>query len=129
MALAEVGTLADRIYNAQMIDVSTASITYIPIVRKGRLIDGWCSISASLTTGNGTITVKKYPAGVSGSAVTCGTITLVQVGSAAGNAFRMSVTGSEADCTFAAGDVLALDGDGACDTTSIGRFAMVVRGP
>ena len=129
MALAEVGTLSDRIYNAQMIDVSTASVTYIPIARKGRLIDGWCSISAALTTGDGTITVKKYPAGVSGSAVTCGTITLVQSGSAAGNSFRMSVTGSEVDCTFASGDVLALDGDGACDTTSIGRFSMIVRGP
>lgn len=127
MPLTVPGTLADMIYNAQMIDVSTASITVIPIARAGRLVDGWCSISASLTTGNGTITVKKYPLGVSGSAVTLGTITLVQVGSAAGMAFQLAITGSEANCTFVPGDVLALDGDGACDTTSIGRFSMVMR--
>jgi len=129
MALPVNGTFMDVVYNAQIIDVSTASIAQIPVVKSGKLVDGWASISASLTTGNGTITVKKYPAGVSGSAVTCGTITLVQSGSAAGQSFQLVITGSEANCTFAAGDVMALDGDGACDTTCIGRFSMVVRGP
>lgn len=129
MALPNNGTFMDVVYNAQIIDVSTASIATIPIVKNGKLVDGWATISAALTTGNGTITVKKYPAGVSGSAVTCGTITLVQVGSAAGKSYQLVLSGSEANCTFLAGDVLALDGNGACDTTSIGRFSMVVRGP
>lgn len=116
------------IYNAQIVDVSTASIAQTPIALPGRLIDAWGSISASLTTANGIITVKKYPAGVVADAVTLGTITLVQVGSAAGQTFRMVISGTEAQCTFAPGDTLALDGDGACDTTSIGRFTMVLRG-
>lgn len=120
-------TVQELVYCAQILDVSTASIATVGILRPGRLVDAACTISASLTTADGTITVKKYPAGVSGSAVTCGTITLTQVGSAAGMVFQLALTGSEANCTFARGDVLAFDGDGACDTTSIGRLSAIIR--
>lgn len=128
MAVRTIGTEKDKVYNAQLVDVSTASVAYIPIAHYGVLIDGLATISASLTTADGTVTVKKYPAGVSGSAVTLGTITLVQASSAAGLAFRMVMSGSEADRTFEVGDVLALDADGSCDTTAIGRFSMIIRG-
>lgn len=120
-------TVQELVYGCQILDVSTASIATVGILRPGRLVDAMCTISAALTTANGTITVKKYPAGASASAVTCGTITLVQSGSAAGQTFELVLTGSEANCTFARGDVLAFDGDGACDTTSIGRLSAILR--
>ncbi len=121
MAVRTIGPVHDTVYNAQNIDVSSANITYIPIAHFGLLVDGWCSISAALTTANGVITVKK-------GTTTLGTITLVQVGSAIGSSYQMVMTGSEIARTFEPGDVLILDGDGACDTTSIGRFSMVIRG-
>lgn len=121
MALPEVGVLHDRIYNAQLADVSADTSAWVPILRPGRLVGGSVAISAAITSANAVITVKK------GSA-TLGTITIVQSGSAAGSVFTLAITGSEADCTLATGDVLELDSDGGSSTTSIGYFSLVVRG-
>lgn len=121
MALPEVGVLHDRIYNAQLADVSADTSAWVPILRPGRLVGGNVAISAAITSANAVITVKK-------GSTTLGTITIVQSGSAAGSVFTLSITGSEADCTLATGDVLELDSDGGSSTTSIGYFSLVVRG-
>lgn len=114
-------TMADWMVCGQIVDVSTASIAHIAPGANGRLERAYCTISASLTTGNGTITIKK-------GSTTIGTITLVQSGSAAGNTFEAVFTGSEADRYFPADTPIVFDGDGACDTTSIGRITAVMRG-
>lgn len=116
------------VYNAQVLDVSTASIAQTPVPLPGRVIDAWGTISAAVTVADSVVTLKKYPAGVVANAVTIGTITIVQSGSAAGKTYQMVITGNEAACTVAPGDTLALDNAAGSSTTSIGRFSMVVRG-
>jgi hypothetical protein len=128
MAYNKNGTVNELVYSAQIIDVSTASVCGIGVVRPGRLVDGQCSISAALSSADGTITVSKYPAGLVANSVTCGTITLTQAASTAQLTFGLVLSGSEAACTFAPGDTLVSDADGTCDTTSIGRLSYVLRG-
>lgn len=120
-------TTQELVYCAQIIDLSTASIATVGVLRPGRLMAAMCTLSAAITNADDVITVKKYPAGVSASAVECGTITIANSGSAAGKVYEMVLTGDEADCTFAAGDVLAFDNGGESDTTSIGRLSAVLR--
>ncbi len=120
MAYPNKAALADKYYGCQLVDVSTASIAYLPIVAQGVIVDAWAAISAGLTTANGTVTIKK-------GSTTLGTITLTQSGSAAGSTFQASFTASEANRSVVAGDVILFDSDGACDTTSIGVFTLVVR--
>lgn len=128
MALPVNGTLMDVVYNAQIVDLSTASVCPIPIVKAGKLVDGYVSNQAAITSADDVITVKKYPAGVAASAVTCGTITIAYSTSGVGTVYKLAITGSEADCTFASGDALVLDNGGESSTTSIGRASMVIRG-
>lgn len=120
-------TTNSLIYSAQILDVSTASIATVGVLAPGRLISAACTLSATITNTDAVITVKKYPAGVSASAVTIGTITLTASGSAAGKVYALTITGDEAACTFADGDVLAFDGGGESDTTSIGRCTAILR--
>lgn len=129
MPLPVNGTYADTIYNAQILDVSTASLAHIPIMKSGKFIDARISLSAAITSANSVVTVKKYPAGVAADTVTIGTITLAYSGSAAGKNYAVSITGSEAACTLAAGDTLVFDNAAGSSTTSIGRISALVRGP
>jgi len=112
--------LAEKYLNGQIVDVSTASSGWIAIPGQGVIVDAWCVISASLTTANGTITIKK-------GSTTLGTITLTQSGSAAGSVFTATFAGSESSRSVKAGDVIEFATDGACDTTSIGALTMVVK--
>lgn len=123
------GTFADIIYSAQLLDVSTASLSYMPIMKAGRVIDAKIALSAAITGADSIVTVKKYPEGVSANTVTIGTITLSNSGSAAGKVYSLSITGTEAARTVADGDVLVFDTDGASSTTSIGYISAEVRGP
>lgn len=129
MPLPVNGTYADVVYNAQIIDVSTASIAQIPILKAGKIVSASIALSAAITSADSVVTVKKYPAGVVGDAVTIGTITIVQSGSAAGKNYAMVITGNEAACTLASGDTLAFDNAAGSSTTSIGRISALVRGP
>jgi hypothetical protein len=121
-------TTNSLVYGAQILDVSTASVATVGVLAPGRLIKAACTLSAAITNTTAVITVKKYPAGVSADAVTCGTISIAASGSAAGKVYAMTITGTEAACTFADGDVLAFDGGGESDTTSIGRCTALIRG-
>ena len=129
MALPVNGTFMDVVYSAQIVDVSTASIAQIPVMKAGKFMDAKISLSAAITGSDSVVTVKKYPAGVVADAVTIGTITLANSTSAAGKNYSTSISGTEAARTLAGGDTLAFDGDGASSTTSIGRISAIVRGP
>ena len=118
--------LADKyIPGGQLVDVSTASISYVPIPSQGIIVDALATISAAITTADGIVTVKVIKDGA--AAVTIGTITLVQVGSAIGSTFMMVVSGTESERSVKRGDTLVFDSDGACNTTSIGTFLAVLR--
>jgi hypothetical protein len=129
MPLPQNGTFMDVLYSAQIVDVSTASIAQIPIMKAGKFMDAKISLSAAITGSDSVVTVKKYPAGVAADTVTIGTITLAYSGSAAGKNYAVSITGTEAACTLAAGDTLVFDNAAGSSTTSIGRISAIVRGP
>ncbi len=110
----------------QLVDVSTASISYAAVPFQGRLVAAWATIAAAVTGLDCTVTVKKItPAPAT---TTLGTITLAVTGSAIGQTAQATLTGSEIDCTFNAGDALVFDSDGNSSTTSIANFLGVFRG-
>lgn len=108
----------------QLVDISTASISYVPVPSQGIIVDALCTISAAITVANAVVTVKVIK---SGTTTTIGTITVAYSGSAAGSTFTMSVTGSEADRSVKRGDTIVFDSDGGSTTTSIANFLAVLR--
>jgi hypothetical protein len=119
-------TLADKyLHGGQVLDISSASVAYTPIPSQGIIVDAFCSISAAITSADSVITVKISHAGA--TAVTIGTITVPNSGSAAGDTVAMVITGSETARSCARGDTLIFDSGGASSTTSIGTFMAVLR--
>jgi hypothetical protein len=116
----------DRAFpGGQLVDISTASISYAPIPFSGVIVGAFSSISAAITTADGVVTVKVIK---DGTTSTIGTITVTQSGSAPGDVDSMVISGSEITRTVKAGDTIVFDSSGACDTTSIANFTGVVRG-
>lgn len=126
MALPRNTPMHDRpVFGGQLVDVSTASISFAPIWCKGRVVRAFATISAAVTGSDSVVTVKK----ISGTTTTTlGTITIAVSGSAAGSTFEASFTASEVDRTVSDGDTLVFDSDGASSTTSIANFVGVVKG-
>jgi hypothetical protein len=120
-------TVQELTYNTQIADISTASVAHVPVLRPGRIMDAAIAISAAITVADSVVTVKKFPAGVSANTVTIGTITVATSGSADGKSYSLVITGNEAACTFAAGDVLVFDNAAGSSTTSIGRCSAILR--
>lgn len=109
----------------QLVDISTASISYVGVPYQGVLVDALCTISAAITSADSTVTIKKISGGVT---TTLGTITAAYSGSGAGSVFTATMTGSEAARTFAKGDTLVFDNGGQSSTTSIANFLGVFKG-
>lgn len=114
-------TLADWALNAQILDVSTASIAYVAPGARGKLERAYCCLSAAITGADSILTIKK-------GSTTIGTMTLAYTGSAVGSIFEATFTGSEADRTFDVTDAIIIDGGGESSTTSIGRLTLLMRG-
>jgi hypothetical protein len=121
MPVRNLGTTADHVYNTTMTDVASPTIISIPLAKAGRLIDGWCSIAAAVTTANTIVSVLH-------GAVTIGTITVLFTGSASGSSYQLVLSGTEAQCTFEPGEALILNSDGGSSAVSAAVFSMVVRG-
>lgn len=120
------GTNVAVIGGGQLVDVSTASISYNAVPFQGRLIDAWACTAVAVTGSDTTVTIKKQVG--TATATTLGTIAVTVAAAAVGARYQASLTGSEIDCTFAAGDCLIFDSDGASSTTSIANFIGVFRG-
>lgn len=120
MAYPEKRPLADKYYNAQILDLSTASIAHVAIAAASTLVDAYVSLSAAITNTSDVITFKK-------GTTALGTITIAAADSAIGSVHRIVLSGSEADRTFTAGQALVVDNGGESDTTSIGRVTAVMR--
>lgn len=126
MTLPVNSPVTDRVMpGGQLVDISTASISYAPVALKGVIIAALCSISAAITGSDSVITVKVIRGGVT---TTIGTITAAVDGSAAGSVFQMVLTGTEGERSVNVGDTLVFDNGGQSDTTSIANFVAVVRG-
>jgi hypothetical protein len=108
----------------QLVDLSTASISYAPIPSQGIITDAFCTISAAITTADSVVTVKAIK---SGATVTIGTITVAYTGSAAGSTFSIVLSGTEAARSVKRGDTIVFDNGGQSDTTSIANFLAVIR--
>jgi hypothetical protein len=128
MPVTSVGTVADQVYVGTIANLSAASLDYIGVAKAGRLVGGTCAMSAATTVAPAVVTIKKYPAGVLANAVTCGTITVSQTGSAAGITTALVLTGTEAACTFAQNDTLVIDNAAGSTGASVGRFTLIIRG-
>jgi hypothetical protein len=128
MPVTNVGTTADENYYGQIANLSAASITYIGVVKPARLVAGVCAMSAAVTAAPAVVTIKKYPAGVVANAVSCGTITVSQTGSAAGIVTPLVITGSELNCSFAPNDTLVIDNAAGSTGASVGNFTLTLRG-
>ncbi len=121
------GNLQDVILpGGQLVDVSSASLSYAPVPFAGVIVDAFATISAAVTSANSVVTVKVFR-GSALASTTIGTITIANSGSAPGSTFAMAITGSEADRSVGRGDVVVFDSDGASSTTSIANFAAVLR--
>lgn len=125
MAYPEARPLGDKyIPGGQLVDLSTASISYAPIPSQGVIVDAFATISAAITTADSVVTVKVIK---DGTTTTIGTITVAYTGSAAGSTFRVVLSGTEAARSVKAGDTIVFDNGGQSDTTSIANFLAVIR--
>jgi hypothetical protein len=120
MAYPEKRPLADKYYNCQILDLSTASVAHIAIAAPSTLVDAYVTLSAAITNASDVITFKK-------GSTSLGTITIAAADSAIGSVHRIVLTGTEAARTFSSGQALVVDNGGESDTTSIGRVTIVMR--
>ena len=111
---------ADKYLNAQLVDISAASIAYVAVPGQGVLVDVYCVIANAITGSDGTVTIK-----VDGTSV--GTLTATVAGSAAGTVFTATFTGTEVQRTVGAASYITLDSDGVSSTTAVANFTCVIR--
>lgn len=125
MALSFPSSINTRyVPGGQVVDVSTASISYVPVPCRGVVVGGYATISAAITVANSIVTMKVIKSAVT---TTIGTITITQSGSAAGSTFEASMSGSEVARSVAPGDTITFDSDGGATTTSIANFVAVIK--
>ncbi len=89
-------------------DVSTASTIYLPVPYAGTVTKVVTVLAGSITTANGTVTVRNA------AAASMGTLTITQSGSAAGDIDTLSPVSNN---TVTNDSRIQIDTDGACDTT------------
>src|SRR5262245_8218725 len=118
MALPSNRPLSEGVLNAQMADVSTSSTVYIPSPWRGRIVRYYSAIANAITTADGSVSLT-----INGTAVTGSTITITQSGSAAGDVDSAIPTGAN---YVNEGDYIGIVTTGACDTTCITNFAIVI---
>ncbi len=96
--------LTHRFMTVEITDVSTADQRYVAPGFRGRITKAYSALSGAITGADATLTLK-----IGGTAVTDGTITITQSGSAAGDVD--SCTPSAAN-TFQATDAIEVETDG-----------------
>lgn len=99
-----------KFITAYLADVSTAGQIYVAPGFKGKIVSVTTALNAAITTANAVITIK-----IAGTAVTGGTITITQSGSAAGDVDSCVPTALN---TFTATQAIEIETDGASNTTA-----------
>ncbi len=119
MALPQNRPLSEAVLNAIMPDISAADTTYLPSPWRGRIVRWYSAIDNAITTADGSISLT-----INGTAVTGSTITVTQSGSAVGDVDSAIPTGAN---YVNEGDYISIVSTGACDTTCITHFAIVIE--
>lgn len=114
-----VRPLNDRVLSAHLSDVSTAGQIYIPSPYRGEIVAIYTALNGAIGTANAGLTAK-----INGTAVTGGTITITQSGSAAGDVDSCEPTGAN---TVEQGDNIEIETDGASSNAVAVSIAVVVR--
>lgn len=107
-----------KFLNAYMADVSADSSAFVAVPCQGELIGVRSVLYGAITGANATVTIK-----VNGTAVTNGTLTITQSGSAAGDVDSVDF-GAVA---VKDGDYIEFDSDGGSSTTAAMMFTAIIR--
>lgn len=118
MALPENRALSEGCINVTMADLSTSSTVYVPSPWRGTFKRYYSVIANAITTADGSVSAT-----INGTAVTGSTITVTQSGSAAGDVDSAITTGAN---YVKEGDYIGLVTTGACDTTCITTFSIII---
>ena len=118
MALPENRPLSEATLHASMPDLSTSDTVYIPSPWRGRITRWYSSIDNAITTADGSVSLT-----INGTAVTGSTITVAYLSSAAGDVDSAIPTGAN---YVNEGDYISIVTTGACDTTCITKFFIVI---
>jgi len=119
MALPENRPLTEGVLNASMPDISSSDTTYVPCPWRGRIVRWYSAIDNAITTADGSLSLT-----INGTAVTGSTITVTQANSAAGDVDSAIPTAAN---EVKEGDYIGIVSTGACDTTCIAHFALVIE--
>ena len=113
--------LLNTTLNFVIADVSTAGQVYVPIPTgfDGTIIEVQTALATAITGADAGLTLK-----IGGTAVTNGTITITQSGSAAGDVDSCSPTGANA---VRVGEAIEIETDGASSTASVITGTIVIR--
>ncbi len=110
----------DTVQSFYIADVSTAGQVYVPIHEDGFIKEISTALNGAIATANATLTAK-----IGGTAVTGGTITIIQSGSAAGDVDTAEPTGAN---EVSIGDTLEIETDGAStNTVSLHGYFVIGR--
>ena len=112
-------TLNDYFVYGKIVDVSTAGQIYIPVPDGGRIIKAFTALNGAIITADAVLTLK-----IGGTAVTGGTITITQSGSAAGDVDTCEPTAAN---TVVEGGSIEVETDGASGNTISVEICIVVR--
>jgi len=123
MAFPHVAQFRKRYFNATLVDISSASSSYITMPFRGRVVRAYVTIDTAITGADSALTASIISGGTT-TAITGMTGTAANSGSAAGSTFTMSdATGAN---NFVDGDVVKLTTDGASSTASVATWTLVV---
>jgi hypothetical protein len=119
MALYQNRPLTESAITVTMADLSTASSVFVASPWRGTITRVYSSIANAITTADGSVSLE-----INGTAVTGSTITITQSGSAAGDVDSCTPTGAN---TVNEGDTIEIITTGACDTTCITTFTIIIE--
>ncbi len=100
-----------RFITAQIADVSAAGQIYVVPGFRGKIIRAYTALNSAITGADAGLTLK-----IGGTAVTGGTITITQSGSASGDVDSCTPTGAN---SFTSTQAVEIETDGASSTTAI----------
>jgi hypothetical protein len=118
MALPNNRPFTEASLHAVMPDLSTSDTVYIPCPWRGRIDRWYSSIDNAITTADGSVSLT-----INGTAVTGSTITVTYTGSAVGDVDSATPTAAN---YVNEGDYIGIVTTGACDTTCITHFEIVI---
>lgn len=100
-----------RFITAQIDDVSTAGQIYVVPGFRGKIIRAYTALNSAISGADAGLTLK-----IGGTAVTGGTITIAQSGSASGDVDSCAPTAAN---SFTSSQAIEIETDGASSTTAI----------